>query len=95
MHSLFTRIWYDISARGKSRCPGIAVALQEGQRLLAPDEDRPTTRLDSERGIAWRVADSLSLRHFLGYGLDQAPPDHSTISRPPRALVSRATYTDT
>jgi transposase len=37
--------------------------------------------LDSERGIAWRVADSLSLRKFLGYGLDEKTPDHSTISR--------------
>ncbi len=37
--------------------------------------------LDSERGIAWRVADSLSLRKFLGYALDEATPDHSTISR--------------
>lgn len=37
--------------------------------------------LDSERGIAWRVADSLSLRKFLGYGLDENTPDHSTISR--------------
>lgn len=37
--------------------------------------------LDSERGIAWRAADSLSLRHFLGYALDEATPDHSTISR--------------
>ena len=37
--------------------------------------------IDSERGIAWRVADSLSLRTFLGYGLDEATPDHSTISR--------------
>jgi transposase len=37
--------------------------------------------LDSERGIAWRVADSLSLRQFLGYALDQKTPDHSTISR--------------
>jgi transposase len=37
--------------------------------------------LDSERGIAWRVADSLSLRGFLGYGLDEKTPDHSTISR--------------
>lgn len=37
--------------------------------------------LDSERGIAWRVADSLSLRKFLGYGLNQPTPDHSTISR--------------
>src|ERR1051326_8989797 len=37
--------------------------------------------LDSERGIAWRVADSLSLRKFLGYALDEETPDHSTISR--------------
>ena len=37
--------------------------------------------LDSERGIAWRVADSLSLRKFLGYGLDEKTPDHSTVSR--------------
>jgi len=37
--------------------------------------------LEAERGIAWRVADSLSLRHFLGYALDEKTPDHSTISR--------------
>ena len=37
--------------------------------------------LDSERGIAGRTADSLSLRKFLGYALDEATPDHSTISR--------------
>ena len=37
--------------------------------------------LDSERAIAWRVADSLSLRKFLGYGLDEKTPDHSTLSR--------------
>src|SRR5437016_9991890 len=37
--------------------------------------------LDSERGIAWRTADSLSLRKSLGYALDEATPDHSTISR--------------
>jgi transposase len=37
--------------------------------------------LDSERGIAWRTGDSLSLRKFLGYALDEATPDHSTISR--------------
>lgn len=42
--------------------------------------------LDSERGIAWRVADSLSLRKFLGYGLDEQTPDHSTISRTRRLL---------
>lgn len=37
--------------------------------------------LDSERGIAWRTADSLSLRKFLGYALDEPTPDHSTVSR--------------
>ena len=37
--------------------------------------------LASERGIAWRTADSLSLRKCLGYALDEATPDHSTISR--------------
>ena len=30
--------------------------------------------IDSERGIAWRVADSLSLRQFLGYAIDQPTP---------------------
>ena len=42
--------------------------------------------LDSERGIAWRTADSLSLRHFLSYGMDEATPDHVTISRTRRLL---------
>src|SRR5215472_10812319 len=37
--------------------------------------------LESERGIAWRVADSLSLRHFLRFVLNEETPDHSTISR--------------
>lgn len=37
--------------------------------------------IDSERGIAWRTADSMSLRSFLGYGLSQATPDHSNLSR--------------
>ena len=36
--------------------------------------------LGSERGIAWRCADSLSLREFLGYDLTQRPPEHSTLS---------------
>jgi transposase len=34
----------------------------------------------SERGIAWRCADSLSLREFLGYELTETTPDHSTLS---------------
>ena len=47
--------------------------------------------IDSERGIAWRVADSLSLRQFLGLRLNEAPPDHSTISRT-RRLVDVETH---
>lgn len=42
--------------------------------------------IDSERGIAWRAADSLTLRDFLGVSLDEAPPDHSTISRTRRLM---------
>ncbi|HEY3322030.1 MAG TPA: transposase [Planctomycetota bacterium] len=37
--------------------------------------------LDSERGIAWRCQDSLSLRAFLGYALNKDTPDHSSLSR--------------
>jgi transposase len=37
--------------------------------------------IDSERGLEWRCADSLSLRDFLGLGLRQRVPDHSWLSR--------------
>ena len=52
--------------------------------------------IDSERGIAWRAADSLALRDFLGVGLEDAPPDHSTISRTRRLIdleTHRAVFT--
>src|SRR5215472_13812045 len=42
--------------------------------------------IDSERGIAWRAADSLGLRRFLGIGIDEQTPDHSTISRTRRLI---------
>jgi len=47
--------------------------------------------LDSERGIAWRVADSLTLRQFLHLGLDERTPDHVTISRT-RRLIDGASH---
>jgi len=47
--------------------------------------------IDSERGIAWRAADSLGIRHFLGIGLDERSPDHSTISRT-RRLIALETH---
>jgi transposase len=42
--------------------------------------------IDSERGIAWRTADSLALRSFLGFELGEATPDHSTLSRTRRLI---------
>ena len=42
--------------------------------------------LSSERGIAWRVADSLSLRAFLDLDVTEAPPNHSTLSRTRRLI---------
>src|SRR5437879_10208200 len=47
--------------------------------------------LDSERGIAWRAADSLAVRSFVGLGLETAAPDHSTISRT-RRLIALETH---
>ncbi len=52
--------------------------------------------IDSERGIAWRTADSLALRGFLGFSLDEMPPEHSTISRTRRLIdleTHRAVFT--
>ena len=48
--------------------------------------------LDSERAIAWRAADSLSVRTFLQLELQDAAPDHSTISRT-RRLIDLETHT--
>ena len=42
--------------------------------------------LDSERGIAWRVADSLTPRQFLSIGLDEKTPDHVTVTRTGRLI---------
>src|SRR5216683_5133867 len=52
--------------------------------------------LDAERGIAWRANDSLAVRSFLRLGLDEAAPDHSTISRTRRLIdleTHRAVFT--
>lgn len=37
--------------------------------------------IESERGLEWRFADSLSLRQFLGIAMTKRVPDHSTLSR--------------
>ena len=52
--------------------------------------------IDSERGIAWRAADSLAIRQFLHLALDEVAPDHSTISRTRRLIdveTHRAVFT--
>jgi transposase len=37
--------------------------------------------IGSQRGIAWRCGDSLSLREFLGVPLTEETPDHSSLTR--------------
>jgi transposase len=60
---------------------------KNGRRSLTPGTYFRCLRIgyfegiDSERGIAWRAADSLGLRQFLQIGWDENSPDHSTISR--------------
>src|SRR5262249_47723009 len=52
--------------------------------------------IDSERRIAWRAADSLAVRSFVGLGVETAAPDHSTISRTRRLIdveTHRAVFT--
>ena len=46
--------------------------------------------IGSERGIAWRCADSISLREFLGYGLAKNPPEHSSLSKTRKRLSLEA-----
>ena len=46
--------------------------------------------IGSERGIAWRCRDSISLREFLGYGLAKTAPEHSTLSKTRKRLSLEA-----
>ncbi len=45
--------------------------------------------IDSQRGIAWRCADSLSLRQFLGIPLEENTPDHSTLTNTRQRLPEK------
>jgi transposase len=47
--------------------------------------------IEAERGIAWRLADSLALRSFVGIRLTESTPDHSTLSRT-RRLIDLETH---
>lgn len=81
------------------------------QRFYAPVMGRPSISpgvyfralfagffegLDSERQIAWRLSDSLSLRRFVGVALDESAPHHSSLSRTRRLIdleTHRAVFT--
>jgi len=49
--------------------------------------------IDSQRGIAWRCSDSMSLRSFLGLAPTQASPEHSSLTlirqRLPKELIEQ------
>ena len=62
----------DVSRGGR---PGIDPAVYFKMLMIGFFEG-----LESERQIAARCADSLSLRGFLGYALEEATPDHSSMS---------------
>ena len=61
--------------------PGLAPGIYFRSLLIGYFEG-----IDSERGIAWRLADSLALRQFVRIALTETTPDHSTISRTRRLI---------
>jgi transposase len=61
--------------------PGLAPGIYFRSLLIGYFEG-----IGSERGIAWRLADSLALREFVHIGITESTPDHSTISRTRRLI---------
>jgi len=95
-HPFYERLNQVLEERGfdafvEQRCAGF-YAERMGRPSLAPGRYFRLLLMgyfegiDSERGMAWRAADSLALRSFLGVGLEEMPPDHSTISRTRRLI---------
>ncbi len=66
--------------------PGIAPGIYFRMQLIGYFEG-----IDSERGMAWRCCDSLSLREFIEVGLAETVPDHSSVSRT-RRLIDLETH---
>jgi transposase len=64
---------YDASRRGR---PSLPPGRYFRMHLVGYFEG-----IDSERGLEWRCADSLSLREFLRLGTTEPVPDHSWLSR--------------
>jgi len=48
--------------------------------------------IHEDRALERRIKDSLAIRWFLGYDLDEAPPVHSTISRTRKDRISKVLY---
>ena len=74
---------YSDSARGR---PPVDPAVYFKMLMIGFFEN-----IASERGIAERCSDSISVRFFLGYDLTEATPDHSTLSLI-RGRLSEDTY---
>jgi len=66
--------------------PGLAPGIYFRSLLIGYFEG-----IDSERGIAGWLADSLALRQFVRIGITEQTPDHSTISRT-RRLIDLETH---
>ena len=77
---------FDFAAQARSLCapaysetgrgrPGIDPVVYFKMLMVGFFED-----IASERGIAERCSDSISIRAFLGYDLTETTPDHSTLS---------------
>jgi len=105
-HPFYTKLNAILDAEGFDR-----FAEDQCRRFYAPTMGRPSLEpgryfrlllvgyfegLDAERGIAWRAADSLAVRRFVRLGIEEAAPDHSTISRTRRLIdvdTHRAVFT--
>src|SRR3990170_3051707 len=105
-HPFYARLNAVLDAHGFDR-----FAEDQCRRFYAPVMGRPSLPpgqyfrlllvgyfegIDSERGIAWRAADSLAVRSFVRLALDETAPDHSTISRTRRLIdveTHRAVFT--
>src|SRR5436190_9054710 len=105
-HPFYTKLNAILDAEGFDR-----FAEDQCRRFYAPTMGRPSLEpgryfrllligyfegLDAERGIAWRAADSLAVRRFVRLGIEDAAPDHSTISRTRRLIdveTHRAVFT--
>jgi transposase len=105
-HPFYSKLSAILDAEGFDR-----FAEDQCRRFYAPTMGRPSLEpgryfrlllvgyfegLDAERGIAWRAADSLAVRRFVRLGIEEAAPDHSTISRTRRRIdveTHRAIFT--